>query len=149
MGRMYSHNKGKSHSTRPTFKRSPSWIMYSQEEIESLIVKMAKDEISPSLIGVKLRDEYGIPLLKNFIGKSISDVLKANNLSKNVPEDLELLVQRARLMQLHLKKNHGDRKNVRSLEVLEAKIHRNSKRYKKHNLLPSDWKYISKVAQLS
>ncbi|MFC1752287.1 30S ribosomal protein S15 [Thermoproteota archaeon] len=149
MGRIYSHNKGKSHSTRPTFKRSPSWIMYSQDEVESIIIKMAKDEVPPSLIGVKLRDEYGIPLLKNFIGKSVSDVLKANNLAKDIPEDLELLVKRARLMQLHLKKNHGDRKNVRSLELIEAKIHRNSKRYKKHNLLPPDWKYISKVAQLT
>lgn len=149
MGRIYSHNKGKSHSTRPTFKRSPSWIMYNQEEVESIIIKMAKDEVSPSLIGVKLRDEYGIPLLKNFIGKSVSDVLKANNLEKDIPEDLELLVKRARLMQIHLKKNHGDRKNVRSLEVIEAKIHRNSKRYRKHNLLPPGWKYISKVAQLA
>ena len=149
MGRMYSHSKGKSHSIRPTFKRSPSWVMYSQDEVEALIVKMAKDEIPPSLIGVKLRDEYGIPLLKNFIGKSINEILKAHNLEKDIPEDLELLVKRARGIQLHLKKNTGDRKNVRSLELVEAKIHRLSKRYKKLGFMPPDWKYISKVAQLT
>ena len=149
MGRMYSHSKGKSHSMRPTSKRSPSWVMYSQDKVEALIVKMAKDEIPPSLIGIKLRDEYGIPLLKTFIGKSITEVLKEHNLEKDIPEDLELLVKRARGIQSHLKRNTGDRKNVRSLELVEAKIHRLSKRYKKLGLMPPDWKYISKVAQLT
>ncbi len=149
MGRMYSHSKGKSHSIRPTFKRSPSWVMYSQDEVETLIVKMAKDEIPQSLIGVKLRDEYGIPLVKNFMGKSINEILKSHDLEKDIPEDLELLVKRARGIQSHLKRNHGDRKNVRSLELVEAKIHRLSKSYKKLGLMPLNWKYISKVAQLT
>jgi len=149
MGRMYSHSKGKSHSMRSTFKRSPSWVIYSQAEVETLIINMAKDEVAPSLIGVKLRDEYGIPLLKRFIGKSVSDVLKAHHLEKDIPEDLDLLVKRARHIQLHLKRNSSDRQNVHSLELVEAKIHRLSKRYKKHGLLPNDWKYVSKVAQLT
>ncbi len=149
MGRMYSNSKGKSHSTRPVFKRSPSWITYSPDEVEALIVKMAKDEVPPSLIGVKLRDEYGIPLVKPFLGKSIHNVLKENNLVKEIPDDLELLVKRARHMQMHLKQHRGDRKNVRSLELIEAKIHHLSKRYRKLSLVPADWKYKSKVAQLA
>ncbi len=146
---MYSDSKGKSHSTRPIFKRAPSWITYSPDEVEALIVKMAKDEVSPSLIGVKLRDEYGVPLVKLFLGKSIHDVLKENNLVKDIPDDLDLLVRRAKHMQQHLRQHHGDRKNVRSLELIEAKIHHLSKRYRKLGLVPSDWKYKSKVAQLA
>jgi small subunit ribosomal protein S15 len=146
---MYSDSKGKSHSTRPIFKRSPSWITYSPDEIEALIVKMAKDEIPPSLIGIKLRDEYGIPLVKIFLGKSIHNILKENNMVKEIPDDLELLVNRARHIQEHLRKHTSDRKNVRSLELVEAKIHHLSKRYKKLGSVPANWKYKSKVAQLT
>jgi small subunit ribosomal protein S15 len=147
MGRMYSHSRGKSHSVRPTFKRPPSWVTYSTDEIEAMIVNMAKEEIPPSLIGIRLRDDYGVPLVKPLLGKSILDVLKEQDLSKSEPEDLELLVKRARRLQSHLRENPGDRKNVHSLELLEAKIHRLSKRYKRHGVLSQDWKYRSKIAQ--
>jgi small subunit ribosomal protein S15 len=146
---MYSKSKGKSHSTRPIFKRAPSWITYSPDEVEALIVNMAKDEVPPSLIGIKLRDEYGIPLVKPFLGKSINDVLRANDFVKEIPDDLDLLVKRANQIQLHLKNHPSDRKNVRSLELVEAKIHHLTKRYKKLNLVPSNWKYKSQVAQLA
>jgi len=149
MGRMYSKSKGKSHSTRPIFKRAPSWITYSPDEVEALIVNMAKDEVPPSLIGIKLRDEYGIPLVKPFLGKSISDVLRANDFVKEIPDDLDLLVKRANKIKLHLKNHPSDRKNVRSLELVEAKIHHLTKRYKKLNLVPFNWKYKSQVAQLA
>ena len=52
-------------------------------------------------------------------------------------------------LQNHLKTNKGDRKNVRSLELLEAKIHRVSKYYKTRNVIPKDWKYKAMVAQLT
>lgn len=149
MGRMYSHRRGKSHSIRPTFKRAPSWVSYNPDEVEALIVKMAKDEVPISSIGVKLRDEYGIPLAKILLGKSIQDVLRENNLAKEIPEDLDRLVTRARQLQAHLRRHPSDRKNVRSLELVEAKIHRLSKRYKKLGMVPADWKYKSKVAQLA
>jgi small subunit ribosomal protein S15 len=147
MGRMYSHSRGKSHSMRPTFKRAPSWITYSPDEVEALIVNMAKDEVPPSVIGVRLRDEYGIPLVKPVLGKSLHDVLKEHNLSSEIPEDLSLLVKRAQKLQAHLKENPGDRKNIHSLELIEAKIHRLSKRYKRLGLMAAHWKYRSKIAK--
>ena len=148
MGRMHSHSKGKSQSTRPTFKRSPSWISYSPDEVMSLIVKMAKDDIKPSMIGVKLRDEYGIPLVKPMLGKSINQILKENNLLGKMPEDLEKLVERAGLILHHIKKYPSDRKNVRSLELAEAKIHRLSKHYKKIGLIESSWKYKAHIVKI-
>lgn len=132
---------------RPTFKRTPSWITYSPDEVETLIVDMAKNEVPPSMIGVKLRDEYGIPLVKPLLGKSIQDILAEHDLAQEIPEDLDRLVKRARQLQYHLRQNPGDRKNVRSLELVEAKIHRLSKRYKRLGLMPSEWKYKSKIAQ--
>lgn len=147
MGRMHSHSRGKAHSTRPTFKRAPSWITYSPDEVVSLIVKMAKDDVPPSLIGVKLRDDYGIPLVKPILGKSIGDVLKENNFARELPEDLDKLVKKAKMIQVHLKRYPSDRKNVRSLELAESKIHRLSKHYKKIGLLPAIWKYKTQIVQ--
>ena len=149
MARIYSHRKGKSHSMRPPSKRFPPWVNYSVDEVEALIVKLSKDEISPSQIGIRLRDEYNIPLVKPVIGKSIRKVLEENNLNSQIPEDLAGLLTRAKKLQDHLKTNKGDRKNVRSLELLESKIHRLHKYYKGIGRLPSNWKYSNVVAQLA
>ncbi|MEM2760126.1 MAG: 30S ribosomal protein S15 [Nitrososphaerales archaeon] len=147
MARMHSHRKGKSHSTRP-LEISPSWVSMSKEEIISLIIKMAKEGLDSSEIGVRLRDEYGIPLVKPIIGKSILDILQENNLLGDMPEDLEILVKKAMGLQKHLKLHRGDRLNVRSLELLEAKIHRLQRYYKSKGRLPQNWKYSAVVAKL-
>jgi small subunit ribosomal protein S15 len=149
LARIHSHRRGKSHSTRPTSKRAPSWVTHSPEEVEALIVKLAKSGLKPSEIGVRLRDEYGIPLVKPILGKSVTDVLRENNLLGDLPEDLERLLARAKRLQEHLAVHRSDRKNVRSLELLEAKIHRLSKYYKRIGRLPQDWKYSAVVAQLA
>ena len=148
MGRIHSPRNGKSHSTRPNNKEKPDWIDYSPDQIISLIVKLAKEENTASQIGIKLRDEHGIPLVKTIIGKSITQVLKENDLSPETPEDLNRLLIRSSKLQSHLKSHPGDRRNIRSLELLEAKIHRLSKYYKKEEILPKDWKFSVAVAQL-
>ncbi len=58
MGRMHTHRHGKSHSIRPVTLHAPSWITISPKEIEALIVKYTKDGLTPSQIGIKLRDQY-------------------------------------------------------------------------------------------
>lgn len=149
MARIHAHRRGKSHSSRPTAVRTPQWVTYSPEEVATLIVKLAKEGLPQSEIGVRLRDEYNIPLVKPILGKPISQVLKENNLLPKSPEDLDRLLRRAKRLQDHLKASPADRKNVRSLELLEAKIHRLSKYYKRNGVLPADWKYSAVVAQLA
>ena len=148
MGRLHSHNYGKSHSTRPLNTKAPSWIKQDPKEIEELIVKYAKEDLSASQIGVKLRDQYSIPLVKPIIKKSITDVLEENDLKTELPEDLNNIVKKAIGLQKHLKANKKDNRNVRSLELIEAKIHRLSVYYKKIGRIPNNWKYKSIVAQL-
>ena len=148
MGRLHSHNYGKSHSTRPLDPKAPSWIKQDVKEIEELIVKYAKDDLSPSQIGVKLRDQHSIPLVKPIIKKTISEVLEENDLKTDLPEDLDNIVKKAIGLQKHLKSNKGDYRNVRSLELIEAKVHRLSVYYKKIGRIPKNWKYKSIVAQL-
>ena len=148
MGRLHSHNYGKSHSTRPLDPKPPSWIKPDAKEIEELIVKYAKDDLSVSQIGVKLRDQHSIPLVKPIIKKTITQVLEENDLKSELPEDLNNIVKKAIGLQNHLKENKGDKRNVRSLELIEAKVHRLSVYYKKIDRIPKKWKYKSVIAQL-
>ena len=148
MGRLHSHNYGKSHSTRPLNPKSPSWITLEPKEIEELIIKYGKDDLSASQIGIKLRDQYSIPLVKPIIKKSITKILEENDLKTELPEDLNNIVKKAIGLQKHLNANKGDNRNVRSLELIEAKIHRLSVYYKKIGRISKKWKYKSLVAQL-
>jgi small subunit ribosomal protein S15 len=148
MGRLHTHRHGKSHTIRPTTLRVPSWITISPKEIEELVVKYSKDGLTPSQIGLKLRDQHSIPLIKPITKKSVDEILKENNLQAEMPEDLDNIVRKAIGLQKHLKTNKGDNRNVRSLELIEAKVHRLSVYYKKIDRIPKNWKYKSVVAQL-
>jgi len=145
---MHSHNYGKSHSTRPLNPKAPSWITQDPKEIEGLIIKYAKEDLAASQIGVKLRDQHSIPLVKPIIKKPITRVLEENDLQTELPEDMNYIVKKAIGLQKHLKANKKDNRNVRSLELIEAKIHRLSVYYKKIGRIPEKWKYKSVEAQL-
>ena len=148
MGRMHTHNHGKAHSIRPIELKKPDWIKMESKEIEELIVKYAKDGMTSSQIGIKLRAQHAIPLVKPILNKTISNVLNENDLVPEIPEDLNNIVLRAVNLQKHLKENKGDSRNVRSLELIEAKVHRLSTHYKSKGIIPKKWKYKSVVAQL-
>ncbi|MEK6865518.1 MAG: 30S ribosomal protein S15 [Thermoproteota archaeon] len=148
MGRLHTHRHGKSHTIRPATLRVPSWITLSPKEIEELVVKYSKDGLTPSQIGLKLRDQHSIPLIKPITKKSVGEILKENDLQAEMPEDLDNIVRKAVGLQKHLKTNKGDNRNVRSLELIEAKVHRLSVYYKRIDRIPKNWKYKSVVAQL-
>ena len=139
MGRLHTHNHGKSHSIRPIDPKKPEWVKQSNEEIEGLIIKYAKEGMTSSQIGLKLRDQHAIPLVKPIINKSITDVLKENKLMPEIPEDLNNIVMKAVNLQKHIKENKSDSRNVRALELVEAKVHRLSTHYKKN------WQHRSKM----
>ena len=149
LARLHSDRRGKSHSTRPSSKRAPSWVNYSQDEIIAVIGKLSKEGLGPSEIGLRMRDEYGIPQTKTYLGKSIAEVLKEDKNASSLPEDLAHLVESAARLKAHLNAHHSDRKNVRSLELLEAKIHRLSNYYKRKKTLSPSWKFAAAVAQLA
>ena len=148
MGRLHTHRHGKSHTIRPATLRIPSWITLSPKEIEELVVKYSKDGLTPSQIGLKLRDQHSIPLIKPITKKSLGKILQENDLQAEMPEDLDNIVKKAVGLQKHLKTNKGDNRNVRSLELIEAKVHRLSVYYKRIDRIPKNWKYKSVVAQL-
>ena len=87
MGRMQMKGKGKgiSSSALPYKRKAPKWVTLSPSAVSDIIVKLAKKGLSPSQIGVLLRDQHGIPQVRFITGKKILRVLKKNgkNLIKN------------------------------------------------------------------
>ncbi|OLD32295.1 MAG: 30S ribosomal protein S15 [Thaumarchaeota archaeon 13_1_40CM_2_39_13_2] len=148
MGRVHSHRHGKSHSVRPVTPSAPTWIKQTPDEIEDLIVKYSKEGLNPSEIGIKLRDQYAIPLTMQIVKKSVTEILEQKGVKPDMPEDLNNLVTKALGLQKHLRVNKSDRRNVRSLELLEAKVHRLSSYYKEMGRIPKTWKYKAVIAQL-
>src|SRR5215210_6959319 len=128
MARTHAHTHGKSHSIRPTSKNAPTWVMDSQEIIK--IVEMGQDGMTASEIGLRLRDEFAVPLVKPIIGKTITQIMEENAIQRSMPEDLERLLRKALGLQKHLNIHNSDKRNVRSLEFIESKIHRLSRYYK-------------------
>ncbi len=149
MARIHSHRHGKSHQTRPPSKSTPAWVTTTPDEAKTVVLKLAKDGATPSRIGQTLRDDYGVPLLKPLTGKSIGKVLAEGKAAPKVPQDLQDLIERAQRVQKHLQTHKSDKKNVHSLELVEAKIYRLSKYYKGKGILPSGFKYTAVVAQLA
>jgi len=136
-----SKEKGKSHSTRPIRVEAPKWVDYTPEDVENLVVNLARRGYSPSMIGIILRDQYGIPLVKAVTGKTITEILRNNGLSPSIPEDLNNLIKRAENIKRHLEEHPKDKSSRRGLQLIESKIWRLIKYYKSQGVLPSDWKY--------
>ncbi|MHC1629126.1 MAG: 30S ribosomal protein S15 [Candidatus Nezhaarchaeales archaeon] len=133
--------KGKSHSTRPITSDVAAKLKISEDEVVSLIVDYAKRGYSPSMIGILLRDQHGIALTKAIIGKKITQVLAEKGLAPQLPEDLANLIKRAIRIRRHLEEHPKDYFSLRGLQLIESKIHRLAKYYKRRGVLPSDWKY--------
>jgi small subunit ribosomal protein S15 len=145
---MPKQESGKSHETRPVSKRSPSWCKYQPEEVEAIVIRLAKEGNSTSRIGTILRDQYSVPLVRPITGKKITGILKEAQLAPSFPEDLGNLVKKAGNLGAHYEKNKTDLHNKRSLQLMEAKIHKLSRYYKRIGVLPKNWKYEAKIASV-
>jgi len=141
MARMHSRSKGKAGSNKPAKDLKKAWVRYEPSEVEMLVVKLAKEGNTASLIGIKLRDIYGIPSVKSICGKSISQILKEKNLGKKIPDDLTALFKKVISIKKHLESNHKDETAKRGLILTESKIRRLVKYYKRTGVLPMSWKY--------
>lgn len=138
---MHTRRKGKSSSTRPPRTKAPEWFSRSIEEVEDLIIKLTREGQAPSMIGMILRDQYGVPLVKLIAGKTITQILEERGLKPNLPEDLTNLIKQAVNLRRHLEENRKDLHSKRGLQLCESKIHRLSKYYRNTKVLPKDWKY--------
>uniref|UniRef100_A0A453S1K8 Small ribosomal subunit protein uS15 N-terminal domain-containing protein n=1 Tax=Aegilops tauschii subsp. strangulata TaxID=200361 RepID=A0A453S1K8_AEGTS len=138
--------KGISSSALPYKRTPPSWVKTAVADVDELITKAAKKGQMPSQIGVLLRDQHGIPLVKSVTGSKILRILKAHGLAPEIPEDLYFLIKKAVAIRKHLERNRKDKDSKFRLILVESRIHRLARYYKRTKKLPPTWKYESTTA---
>jgi len=116
------------------------------ETIKDEIIKFAKKGMTPSQIGVTLRDSAGIPQVKAVTGNKILRILKSAGLAPQVPEDLYHMVKKAVNMRRHLERNRKDIDSKFRLILVESRIHRLARYYKQSKALPGSWRYSQDTA---
>ena len=146
MARMHSRKHGKHGSKKPLKRIRQEWLIYDKNEVEKLIIKMAKEGKTSSQIGIMLRDQYGVPDSRVF-GLRVRRVIETTT-RKEVPEDLYNLMKRAVEVHRHLAGNKKDTKAKHGLELMESKIRRLAKYYRNKGRLPENWTYTIDKAKL-
>ncbi len=141
MARLHSRKKGKSGTKRPKSLVVPEWTSVDKAAVEGIVVKMAREGVPASKIGLYLRDQQGIPNVRVILGCTILAYMRKNKVAPEVPEDLSTLVKRATHLRLHLKSFKKDTANGVKLVHLESKIQRLFKYYSAKGVLPKSWKY--------
>merc|ERR1712033_105131 len=130
MGRMHTPGKGISQSALPYRRSVPTWLKKTSEDVKEHIYKYAKKGLTPSKIGVELRDQYGVAQVRFVTGNKILRILKAKGLAPEIPEDLYHMIKKAVAIRKHM----------------ERSIHRLARYYKSKQVLPPNWKYESATA---
>jgi len=120
----------------------------SAGKIEEMVVRLAKEGRSSSEIGIILRDQYGVPSVKQAVGKSIMQILEAHGIKHELPEDLMNLIKKAVALHRHLARNRKDFTSKHGLGLVEAKINKLAKYYVRMGILPEGWRYEPEKAAL-
>lgn len=148
MARVYSGKKGRSGSHRPPFKIVPKWLEYKKEDIEKLVIDLAKQKYTSAMIGTILRDSYGIPDATIVTQKPINKIMRENDVYPGLPEDLMFLLKKSVELRKHMASNRKDKHSQKGLENLESKIRRLSKYYSRTGKMPKAWKYDPEQTRL-
>jgi small subunit ribosomal protein S13e len=105
---MHTPGKGISSSALPYSRRAPSWLKTTPSEVVEQIHKLARRGMTPSQIGVVLRDSHGIAQVRFVTGNKILRILKAGGLAPEIPEDLYHLIKKVRRPKLLKPLSHED-----------------------------------------
>ncbi|CDZ97593.1 40s ribosomal protein s13 [Phaffia rhodozyma] len=146
MGRMHAPGKGIASSALPYKRSAPSWLKSTPEEICENIIKLARKGLSPSQIGVILRDSHGVPQVRFVTGNKILRILKSAGMAPELPEDLYCLIKKAVAVRTHLSQFRKDKDAKFRLILIESRIHRLARYYKSRQVIAPTFKYESATA---
>ncbi|KAH1172202.1 hypothetical protein KIL84_007820 [Mauremys mutica] len=138
--------KGLSQSALPYRRSVPTWLKLTSDDVKEQIYKLAKKGLTPSQIGVILRDSHGVAQVRFVTGNKILRILKSKGLAPDLPEDLYHLIKKAVAVRKHLERNRKDKDAKFRLILIESRIHRLARYYKTKRVLPPNWKYESSTA---
>jgi len=143
---MHAPGKGIAGSAQPYKRTPPSWLKITNAEVVDQICKLAKKGLTPSQIGVVLRDSHGVGKVKFVTGSKTLRILRANGLAPEIPEDLYHLIKKAVAVRKHLERSRKDRDAKFRLILVESRIHRLARYYRRTKKLPPTWKYEAATA---
>ncbi|KAG2461999.1 P3C2A kinase, partial [Polypterus senegalus] len=84
------------------------WLKLTSDDVKEQIYKLAKKGLTPSQIGVILRDSHGVAQVRFVTGNKILRILKSKGLAPDLPEDLYHLIKKAVAVRKHLERNRKD-----------------------------------------
>jgi len=148
MSRIHSGNKGRAGSHRPYPMTKPEWVTATNEDVVTQAIQLAKGGAGPALVGQTLRDSYGVPLSRLVTGKRLTVLLRENGVTSDIPDDLQALLKRVVHLQRHLQAHPKDLANRRGLTLMESRIRRLARYYRRHRRLPENWRYSAAGAAL-
>ena len=146
MVRMHAPGKGISQSALPYRRSVPNWLKLTSDEVKEQIFKLAKKGLTPSQIGVILRDSHGVAQVRFVTGNKILRILKSKGLAPDLPEDIYYMIKKAVSIRKHLERNRKDRDAKFRLILVESRIRRLARYYKLGGVLPPTWRYDSNTA---
>jgi small subunit ribosomal protein S15 len=148
VSRIHSRRKGRSGSHRPYPFVRPAWVAVDAEEATEQAVRLARSGLSSAQVGATLRDGFGIPSIRLVTGKRLRPLLVEHGVPAELPEDLQSLLRRVVHLQQHIVRHPHDESNRRGLSLIESRIRRLAKYYRRRRILPEDWRYSSARAVL-
>merc|ERR1712105_541906 len=86
---------GISQSALPYRRSVPQWMKLTSDDVKDQIFKLAKKGLTPSQIGVILRDSFGVAQVRFITGNKILRILKSKGLAPDLPEDMYFLIKKA------------------------------------------------------
>ncbi|XP_021563191.1 40S ribosomal protein S13-like [Carlito syrichta] len=100
------------------------------DDMKEKIYKLIKKGLTPSQIGVILRDSCGVAQVRFVTGNKILSILKSKGLAPDLPEALYHLIKKAVAVWKHLERNRKDKDAKSRLFLRESRIHRLTGYYK-------------------
>ncbi|MEK6821246.1 MAG: 30S ribosomal protein S15 [archaeon] len=131
-----------------TISPAGQWVDYSPKEIEDLIVTLSNQGMAPALIGIALRDQYGVSNVKALTSKRIGMILSEKGQSTDIPNDLLNLIERSVALLKHMNENKKDYSAKRGYQLTVSKIRRLAYYYTREGKLPQGWRYTPETAAL-
>jgi len=138
---MHKEAHGSSGSSKPVEKDNPDWVEFGEDEIIEIILELREEGLEPAQIGLRLRDEYGVPSVKQATGKKLTEILEEEDEAPEIPEDLNNLVEKAESIQSHVDENPTDEQANRQLELTKAKVRKVADYHRENGNIQEDWEY--------
>ncbi|MEM2974045.1 MAG: 30S ribosomal protein S15 [Candidatus Micrarchaeia archaeon] len=146
MAKLHTRRKGKSGSRK--VKGHAKWVELTSEEIEKIIIDLRKAGNTNAKIGVILRDQYGVPSVREVCKKTITQIVEENIGRLQYPDDLLNLMKKAVNLRKHIAMNKSDIHNRIRLDRIESKLRRLANYYVRKGRLPAGWRYDPETAVL-